>query len=371
MKILIYSLLPAAAAAAAVTATQPATPALRVQVDSRIELLSLVFRLAGNPEYSQGRVKSYTDEVEQHFAIFRGHPAVEAAKRLCHRRGISYDAVMSMAAHITDTVNLNEKVPFDPLPGDLDERWTTLDARNFLVKLRIFVKDSDFNEFFNSHRPLYEKTTARFRELLEKEAHLEWFNAFFGVRPGADFIAVPALLNGGSCYAARCLAGPREQVYCILGVWLTDGEGLPRFDKTVLPTVIHEFTHSYANPLVDAHLKELRSAGELLFPRVRNRMERMAYGSWVTMMRESLVRACVIRYQRKYEGLLAVGAANLAEIRRGFLWMPNLVEALSEYEEHRQVQNLEEFMPRVVSVFDRYAFQIDQWQQATRPEDRH
>jgi hypothetical protein len=33
-------------------------PSLQVKVDPRVELLSLIFRLAGNPEYSQGKVAS-------------------------------------------------------------------------------------------------------------------------------------------------------------------------------------------------------------------------------------------------------------------------------------------------------------------------
>ena len=60
--------------------------------------------------------------------------------------------------------------------------------------------------------------------------------------------------------------------------------------------MVHEFCHSYCNPLVDKHTAELQDSAIKIYKRVRKAMSQMAYGNWQTMMRESLVRACVIRY---------------------------------------------------------------------------
>ena len=57
-------------------------PQIAVRVDPRIELLSIVFRLAGNPEYSQGRVPVYTKAVEAWFGPHKEHEVVKQAKRL-------------------------------------------------------------------------------------------------------------------------------------------------------------------------------------------------------------------------------------------------------------------------------------------------
>ena len=37
---------------------------IRPTVDKRVELLSIVFRLTGNPEYSKNDFKLYTDRIE-------------------------------------------------------------------------------------------------------------------------------------------------------------------------------------------------------------------------------------------------------------------------------------------------------------------
>ena len=68
-------------------------------MDPRVELLSLIFRLAGNSEYNQARVKSYAEDVERQFGTFRGHPVVALATRLRNTQGVSYDACMGMAVH--------------------------------------------------------------------------------------------------------------------------------------------------------------------------------------------------------------------------------------------------------------------------------
>ncbi|MCP4645126.1 MAG: DUF4932 domain-containing protein, partial [bacterium] len=90
---------------------------LRVMVDPRVELMSVIFRLAGHPEYNQGRVDVYTKDVEQHFGKHRNHPTVATARKLRRTRGVSYDACMSMAVHLTDAYTLGEKVPLSPHPA--------------------------------------------------------------------------------------------------------------------------------------------------------------------------------------------------------------------------------------------------------------
>jgi len=330
------------------------TPLLRVVVDPRVELLSLIFRLAGNREYNMARVESYAEDADKQFGKFRDHAVVNLARELRTTHGVSYDAVMSMAVHLTDAEDLKLKLPLQPWPEGLDERWAAPDVNNFLATAQQFVKDSSFQEFIEHHRPLYQTTVARMQALMEKEAHLEWFDAYFGRRPQAtSFTVALGLLNGGGSYGPHFRAADgREELYSILGVWQTDKQGLPEFTRDTLPTVIHEFCHSYANPLVERHLAELQASGDALFDQVAGQMRSQAYNSGQTLLKESLVRACVIRYLRRYEGEEAARRAIQAEKRKGFLWMQGMSDLLGEYEAHRdQYPTLEDFSPRLVAFF--------------------
>jgi hypothetical protein len=326
---------------------------LRVIVDPRVELLSLIFRLAGNPEYNMAKVKSYAEDADKQFGKFRDHAVVNLARELCSTHGVSYDAVMSMAIHLTDAEHLKLKLPLEPWPEGLDKRWTAPDVSNFLASAQQFVKDSSFQEFIEQHRPLYQTTVARMQTLMDKEAHLEWFDAYFGQRPQASFTVALGLLNGGGSYGPHFRAADgREELYCVLGVWQTDKQGLPEFTRDKLPIVVHEFCHSYANPLIERHLAELQASGDALFEQVAERMRSQAYGNGQTTLKESLVRACVIRYVRQYEGEEAARRAIQAEIRNGFLWMPEMSDLLGDYEAHRdQYPTLEDFSPRLVTFF--------------------
>jgi len=336
-------------------------PRVMIAVDPRVELMSVVFRLAGNPEYNQGKVPSYVQDVDKHFGPFRDHAVVKLARKLRQTRGVSYDAVMGMAVHVTDVVSLQEKTPFSPQPRSLDSRWTPEEAREFLNLARKFVAEARFNEFLEQHKALYETGIQRMQELLDKEAHLEWFDSFFGPRQGADFHLVLGMLNGGGSYGVHFTdPNGREELYSILGIWSVDFQGQPTFGRGVVPTIVHEFTHSYTNPLVDRFADQLQGPGEILFPYVSDAMQRQAYSGWKTLMYESLNRACGLRYALATGGPGAMLKASLYESSRSFYWVGELAEVLGEYEkEPRQYANLAEFFPRVVAFFDDYARNAD------------
>jgi hypothetical protein len=343
---------------------------LHVVVDPRVELLSLLFRLAGNPEYNQAKVESYTADVEKQFGDQRDHAAVKLARQLRETRGVSYDACMSLAVHLKNADELQLVVPLRPWPEGLDGRWTSASVNAFLAAARRFVKDTSFREFIQQHRSLYTNTASRLEALL-KEGHLEWFHTYFGDRPRAVFTVTPGLLNGGGSYGPHCRdATGQERLYCILGVWQTGRDGLPEFNPSLLGTVVHEFCHSYANTIVDRHRTELSVAGEKLFKHVAGNMRSQAYGDAQTLLRESLVRACSVRYQRQYGGAAAARQEIEHNRSRGFVWTEELSNLLAEYEAQRdRYPTLESFAPRLVAFFNSYAEKFDQEQRA-RPGKR-
>ncbi len=341
---------------------EKAKTTVRVTTDPRVELMSLIFCLAGNQEYAMGRIASYNQAVDSHFSAFKDHEAVQLAKKLCETRGVSYDAVMGMAVHVTDPFSLNEKVPFSPQPETLDDRWTPELAREFLEAARRFVETSDFKRFVQTHDDLYALASSRMQAVMEEHGVVDWFDEFFGSRPGASFELILGMLNGPASYGARIKPSNKDEIlYCVLGVWETEKEGNPQFDQQVLPTVVHEFCHSYCNPLVEHHVAELEAPGKEIFGRVKEAMSRMAYGNWETMMKESLVRASVIRYLRAKFGEEAAKKGIQSEIKRQFFWIEGLSDLLGEYEEKRETYaSLDDFFPKISAFFQNYTSEVDE-----------
>ncbi len=337
--------------------TKPVASSLTVSVDPRVELISIIFRLAGNPEYNKGRMVGYISDIEKQFGPYRGHPVIKLAAKLREKNSVCYDAPMSLAVHLEDANNLEMRLSLEPRPVGLDDRWRPEDVRDFLEKARQFAQEANFNDFLKEQQPMYNRAVARLRILLEKEAHLEWFDDFFGARPGAEFHVALGIVSGPSNYGVKIKLEDREEYYCILGVWKCRflGLGEPKFDKTMLSTVIHEFCHSYANQIVDAHITQLEKPGKKIFEKVRDKMQSMAYGNWQTMMRESLVRACVVRYMAATEGPDAAQRQIRSEVSIGFSWIPELSDLLAQYEQQRdKYPTVDTFFPNIVDFFNSY-----------------
>jgi hypothetical protein len=124
----------------------------------------------------------------------------------------------------------------------------------------------------------------------------------------------------------------------------------------MVETLVHEFAHSYVNPIVKAHLDALRPAGEKLFAGVEEQMRRQAYGKWETMLYETLVRACVIRYLRANDRGLDALRRTAEDQFRGFLWVGRVADALKAYEKDRATYpTLDAFVPQIVEVLEREA----------------
>ena len=75
---------------------QPLAP----QVNENVELMSILSRMAGFPEYHMDVAGQYITDIDSHFKDRTNHPVVQYMKKLRSEHGISYDAVMSMAVHL-------------------------------------------------------------------------------------------------------------------------------------------------------------------------------------------------------------------------------------------------------------------------------
>lgn len=330
-----------------------------VRVDPRVELLAIVFRMAGSPEYNMPNSKSpYSDDVEQQFGKFRDHPAIRMAKELRTRRGIAYDSVMNLAVHLADAPwDTRPRTPLEPRPAKLAGNWKTADAARFIEALRAFCRDSDFKGFTERHAEFYAKSAAKLSAFVGPYDYSGWFDGFFGAHPQAQFVVIIGLLNGNANYGPGMqYPDGREEITPIIGIYDWDQEGLPRIHADDVSTIAHEFCHSYVNFRIDEHLSQLKSAGDKLYSNHKKEMQKQAYSQGMTVLSESLVRGAVAYYLRSRLGEAAAAKEINDQNRLGFTWTADLVELLAEYDQHRKdYAGFDAFMPRVVTFFNEVA----------------
>ena len=327
-------------------------PAVVPHVEERVELLSIVFRLSGDPGYDMNALPAYSADIDRHFAPYNDHPVVRMAQDLRNKKGVGFDAVMAMAISLSPPPDLKPLVAFTPdVP---EERWGVADAEKFLPLLRDFYRDSKFAEFYAAHRTMYRLAETRFATTLGS-VDFGWYPRFYGKAPDLTYHLILGMNNGAGNYGPR-LAHPDGSVelFSIIGCWTHDDAGDPTYppDDGYLSMIIHEFNHSFVNPAVAEHWSDF-SGVEKVYAAVAEQMKRMAYGEAKTMVDESLVRAAVIVYfQDDGEDRRANLKRIREEQRNGFFWMAALVDVLKQYKTQRaQYPTFSSFMPQVALFY--------------------
>jgi len=335
---------------------QPEPQPVTASVDERVELLSIVFRLAGNLEYNLDRLPRYSTDIDRWFALYRNHPAVQMARSLAQKQGIRYDAVMAMAISLSPPPELKPLVPFKP--GVPEPRWTLAASDRFLPLLRDFYRTSHFAQFYAEHHPMYRLAEVRFASTLTA-VDFGWYARFYGSAPNQDWHILLGMNNGSGNYGLR-LAYPdgRIELYSIIGCWSNDDSGDPTYPpgQEYLSTIVHEFSHSFVNPAVAANWSRFGSAQQV-YAAVADPMRRLAYGNAQTMVNESLVRAAAIVY---FQQAGEDSRRNLKRVREqqrlGFFWMDRLVDQLNLYERERaQYPTFASWIPEAARFYDQLA----------------
>lgn len=337
------------------------------KVDKRVELLSIVFKLAGNKEYNEVAITDYADKVDKYFNQFNNHDVVVFAKELRQEKGISYDAVVSMAIVLDD--DLNPLIDFSQtLP---EKRWSKDDATKFVKLLKDFYKVTKCEKFFLECEPFFEKVEKSFSNVYDK-LDLKWYQTFFGTNAEEDFNLFVSLGCGNHNYGpSYSLPNKKKKVFSVMGTWRTDEAGLPIYKEAeYLPVIIHEFAHSFVNPLNEKHNAEFKESGTTIYKAVEYEMSRQqAYGNWLTMLNEALVRASVIKYfidHSESETKIQMMLNN--ESNKGFIWIKGLVAELKKYDNSRdKYSTLESYIPNLAESYKSFAEKITQFD-AQRPK---
>ena len=336
---------------------------IQPKVDERVELMSIVFRLAESPEYNQKYAEKYIADINSHFGTYKNHPVVLLAKKLRETHGVSFDAVMSMAVRLEKKGSRYHLIKENQ--NGLDQRWTNEDAQKFILLLNDFYKKSNFSKFFKSHSQDYTYVENKFAEEL-KDFDEGWYSKFYGKEAEEDYKIIIGYGNGGGNYGPKINeTGAKKTVYAIMGLWKFDDNNQPVIDgKNYISTLIHEFNHSFVNYILDEKYKdneELKNAGQILIEKQRKIMEDQAYSEWHTLINESIVRAAVINYMKDHNFTdEEIKESNIIQEFRGFLWTPQLTELFDDYSKKRdEYKTFESFYPEIIKFFTKASANID------------
>jgi hypothetical protein len=327
---------------------------ITISVDPRIELIGIVFRLTGAPEFNDGTLRPYVKGIERHFGDFDNHSAVKFAAKLRSTRKMSCDGPMSLAVHIDH--NFRPRKTFDQWPWGLDYRWEKQETAEFLRKLREFAAETKFDEFFKAQSDMYEEGIRSCEGLMAPLNLGRWLSDFFGVEDMGDLKLVLGFVNGFCSYGVRFTTDRTDEKYAIVGMRPFDSANTVMFRPKQIGTTAHEFCHSFVNPVVDKYIDQMQSAGERLFAAHGPAMRMMGYQKWESMMYETAVRACVASFVRHACEPMYMDYYLKDEVKAGFVWTEDMANFLKTYESNRdKYTTFESFFPEFVDFVNEYS----------------
>ncbi len=319
-----------------------------VRHDRRIELLSIIWRLAGAEEYTRAKGTPYLDAVDRTFTPFAKHPAVTMARALRRSRGIGFDAPMLFAIQLDDQLALTN---VGELPA-LDARWTIENAEELAKVVRAFATEAGLDAFLAQHIDYHASLVRTLQGVIDTENPVAWFDTKFGAAQ-ATFVVVPSPIAGQMNFGPRATAlDGTQQFYQVIGVGSRTGEIVA--DDQLVYLLVHEMAHSYINPVFAKHRAALEPAGAKLFALVEKPMRAQNYIDPMTMLNESAVRAVTVNYMRDRRNEVAAAAVLRGELRNSFYWVRGLAELFRTLSA-AGASKLDGDMPQLIAFFERAA----------------
>lgn len=288
---------------------------IEISCDEGIDLMSIVWRLAGAREYNNCQISGLNESVDAHFEAYVTHPAVLLAKEY-HKKGVGYDAVASYGSLLE--INSEGLPEFDKeLECKLDNRWSRARRKKMLKALEGFCAETAFHEWYVSTEDIRleaMRTYIKLGDAIDTEWYTKWFN--HSDSPSFRIIACP--LAGQNNYGLSVNKRKGGVVLC------------PVLGSPSLDILIHEFCHPYCNPLIDRIFNDIASSAEAYFKANASILKQQAYNNARIMMYETLVRASVIEYISVHYPQVDISELIDEETDKGFMLVGRLVAVLNE-----------------------------------------
>ncbi|MBL0355902.1 MAG: DUF4932 domain-containing protein [Chitinophagaceae bacterium] len=349
---------------------QPVANPLLPKVDNRIELLSIVFKLAIADDFNDTKNPRYTNSIRNHFTKYSAHLLIEYVRSLIdsfQKDSIDIGSweIPSLALHLSQPHGLEPLVSFsDSITSDGWDNRTLLNLK-FVTLLKQFYTDARCEAFFKSQEAYYALVNQAY-EKQSKKLNGDWIKNFFSVATTENYYGILNLQGlGNGDYIRVNFKNNHRNTHTIFECAAFDENGVPsNFSNPIFErNILHEYIHAFTNQVIDNNLAALQKPAETILasPKVFKLMKNTFYGNWQYLLYESLVRACTIKYMMSNEKDNTTATKEIIKQEElGFFWIKGLVEKLSIYENNRKkYKNLEAFMPEVIKYF-RYVADIAQ-----------
>ena len=150
-----------------------------------------------------------------------------------------------------------------------------------------------------------------------------------------------------------------NHLYAIVGPKI-DSKSDPVFDteSLVQSLVIHEFSHSFCNPLIEKKLWALER-DSCLFDPIKTQLKKQGCEDWRSALNEFFTRANELVLTEKIFGKSASDTLYNKYINQGWVYIQGLIPIIKKYTDDRKTyKTIKDIMPEVVTYFHNEAAKL-------------
>jgi len=323
-----------------------ATEMLSVSIDPRMELLAVVQHFTSWAE--GGHIKSntsYKHDIDKYFGDFPKHRVVDYTERLVDA-GFTHDAPVTFVLHHSDPPGLALETPYSQyLTGRADSEERLFE---FSCALRDFAQETDFMRFYRSHQSLYDTLINEVKSLLSGKAYVQTLEDFYGDSRSTYNLILSPLFAGG--YGPTVLTGEGYEIYGVIGPCALKNTHTTFACLGYLESMmLHEWSHSFVNPLVDENMDAFEESRHLFEP-IKGMMKRQAYPNWRISLYEHVVRACEIHLRDNLHEEFNKEEFLTYQEGKGFWYIGCIDSLLNSYQRRRdEFPAFSDFVPVIAS----------------------
>ncbi|QFZ54231.1 DUF4932 domain-containing protein [Oceanihabitans sp. IOP_32] len=315
---------------------------LKITIDERIETLYSVAFL--DNYFLIGKHDNlYKQKLVKQLQPLKQHKAVQLFDSLSKNHHFTYYRTVEWALQHS---NFPE---FRKINKNLGDNQTLLEEfREELIK---FNQDSLFQHYWEVVKPINEQIISQIKKSETIDELPIYLEKYYGKKLSSYNLILSPLLHSGGFNSEITDQNGKKEVYALIG---PNGEidFVPYFDKNYMETdmILHEFGHSFVNPLVEKYDIEIeRLKSKYFTQKLEENAKLQGYGEWKYVFNELLLRATTIQIAQKHFGKEKANKLLEYEKSIGFELVEKILEILREYETNRnKYVDFDKFYPILI-----------------------
>ena len=326
---------------------------MKIIIDKKTELMNIMLYLSDynnllnnfDDAFPFNDITTYGKDIIKHFDKFKNHKTIQLLNKVVNGRFGKYKNTFCYDAPILLIMQLNTDFTYTKLKRDPFHSRLCRDKRvlEFLNSIPEFVKDTQYEEFYDAHKPFFENCIIEFEQIVNKHLSTDIEDMYkLKLKNKLVVNLMPTVYHNNHGFKLN------NTIYLSISVtFLNDNLDTSYMNNYIRWLLFHEFSHSIVNPLSDKYLSDFYAP---LSDNTIEILRQQAYTNGVCYFNESVIRAMTILYENVFTKTTKKEEENiLSEEKLGFVHTRLLLAKLKEF----LTMNIsfEEFYPTLRDVF--------------------